>query len=134
MNPENPTELFTSEPAGGFRADPIPDSQAASPPQAPARRPGREELLGTLERLERTLDEMRGGLDATAREDRHREFSLPRLIGAILQVLVTALVLWALSDWLFGELNQVLIKIGFAGVLQLAALTAFLPGRDSGAD
>jgi hypothetical protein len=129
MNPEERTELFTPDPPGDMAA--LDADTGQRPQHPPDRSASRPELLSTLERLERTLDQMRGGLDATAREQRHREFSLARLVGAIAQVLVVGLVLWALCDWVFNELGQVLVKIGFAGVLQLGALTAFLLGRES---
>lgn len=88
------------------------------------------EMLAALERVERLLGDMRGVLNSAASESRHREFSAGRLIGSILQALVLGLVLWALSDWVFGEDAQhLLIKLAFAAVFQLGALTALVWGR-----
>jgi hypothetical protein len=135
MKPETDTELFSPDPPAVEPAPEQPSNGQSEPePAASSRRAGRQELLVTLERLERTLDEMRGGLDATVREERHREFSAARLIGSIVQALAVGLVLWALSDWVFGELSQVTIKLGFAGVFQMGALTALLLGRESDRD
>lgn len=88
-------------------------------------------LLAALERLEALVDEVRRGVDVVARERRHREFSPARLVGSILQSLVVGLVLWGLSDWVFAEPTEGLfVKLAFAAVLQLGALTAFVLGRE----
>jgi hypothetical protein len=129
MTPEERPQLFTPDPPPDMTELPRTSEDAQYPPD---RRPSRPELLSTLERLERTLDQMRGSLDATVREQGHREFSPAHLIGVIAQVLVVGLELWALSDWVFNELGQVLVKLGFAGVLQVGALTAFFLSRQSG--
>jgi len=84
----------------------------------------------TLERMERLLGQIRGALDATARDAEHREFSIGRLIGAVLQVIVAGLVGLALLDWLLqAPTDSLLVKLAFAAVLQLSALTAFLVAR-----
>ena len=91
------------------------------------------EILGALERLEHLLVGVRSVLDAQVRESRHREFSPARLLGSLLQALVIGLLLWAVSDWAFGEPSEVLlIKLAFAAVFQLVALTAFVLGREVG--
>jgi hypothetical protein len=94
--------------------------RSAPPDPAPAD-------LETLRRIERLLDEMRNLLDTSQREAQHRAFSPARLAGAILQALVIGLVAWAFSDWIFQSPPAPLqIKLAFAAVLQLIALTAFL--------
>jgi hypothetical protein len=76
------------------------------------------------------LGEIRGALDAAERERQHKEFSSLRLIGAILQVVVGGLVALAVLDWVFEAQVEVLfVKLAFATVLQLIALTAFLLWR-----
>ena len=103
----------------------------AAEPEVSARRSAAGEILAVLERMERELSQMRAAVEATARERQHQEFSPVRLIGSIVQALVIGLVLWALSDWAFGEPHGVLqTKLAFAVVLQIAALTAFVLGRE----
>ena len=110
------------------------DSLFTETPEAPdsARGPtSGEDVLTVLQRIEQGLAEIRRSLDGMARERRHREFSPARLIGSILQAFVVGLVLWSVSDWVFGEpRDALLVKIAFAAVLQLGALTAFLLGRE----
>jgi hypothetical protein len=90
-----------------------------------------EDAVATLHRIEHTLEEIRRTLQSTAREQRHREFSPARLIASVLQALVIGMVLWALSDWVFEEPREgVLMKLAFAAVLQLGALTGFTLGRE----
>jgi len=103
----------------------------ANPPPADATR----QAAATLERIEQVLGEIRGRLDALDRERRYRSFSLARLAAAVLQALVIGFLLAALADWLFYsdtvQAGAVLVKLGFAAVLQLAALTGFAVGRDA---
>jgi len=90
-----------------------------------------EESLPPVARLEERLTQIRDLLDTAEREQRHKEFSAARLTGALAQALVVALLAWALSDWVFAlPPETVLVKLGFAAVLQLAALTAFVVGRE----
>ena len=73
-----------------------------------------------------------GALDAAARDSEHRDFSIGRLIGWILQVIVVGLVALALLDWLLqASVDSLLIKLAFAAVLQLSALTALVVSRGS---
>jgi hypothetical protein len=91
--------------------------------------PPAERILASLARSEALLQDIRAALDADIREQRHREFSPVRLVGALCQSLVVGLLLWALSDWIFGEpVGYLQIKLAFAAVLQLIALTGFLLG------
>lgn len=134
MDDEHTQETFDSN----FRAE-------TQPP--PVRQPGAEavsrekpvaaeptdlaELLGVLRRIERTLVEVRGQFETLTRDQRHREFSPARLIGALLQALVLFFVIAGLADWVYqAELGQPLIKLLFAGVFQLGALTAFVLSRN----
>jgi len=94
----------------------------------PARLPA--DVTHTFERMEKLLAQIRGTLDAAAREGEHRELSYGRLVGGVLQVVVAGLVVMALLDWLLqGVVNSLFVKLAFAGVLQLSALTAFVVSR-----
>jgi hypothetical protein len=108
-----------------------------SPPRPRAeRRPGSEredlaELAAVLVRIEHALNEVREHLEASEHERQHREFSIARLLGSLLQALVIGLMIAALADWVYGQPEaRQLVKLAFAGVLQLGALTAFLTARD----
>lgn len=85
-----------------------------------------------LRHIEGALDDIRTALDAHLRERQHRDFSLARFAGAISQAVVIGILAWAASDCFFGIAGEtILIKLGFAGVLQLVAMTAFvLAGRE----
>ncbi|MGD8452968.1 MAG: hypothetical protein PVJ57_14205 [Phycisphaerae bacterium] len=111
--------------------------RAPSPPHGPEsaepsnRRAGVADLLATIERVERVLGDLRSLVSSTVREKRQYEFSLARLFGSIAQALVAGLLLWAASDWIFGEpRDALLVKLAFATVLQMGALTGFLLGRE----
>jgi hypothetical protein len=91
-----------------------------------------DEAAAALARLEGLLREIRGALDAGAREQQHRQFSIARLLGAMTQVSAVGLVLWAALDWAFqGESAAVIVKLSFATVLQLMAVTAFYLSREA---
>lgn len=90
-----------------------------------------EDAAAALARLEGLLREIRGALDAGAREQQHRQFSIARLLGAMTQALAIGFVLWAALDWaLQGESASVIVKLSFATVLQLMAVTAFYLSRE----
>ncbi len=96
---------------------------------------GRADLIPdasvTLERMEKLLSQIRGALDAAARAGKHREFSLARTTGWVLQVIVAGLVVLALLDWLLqAPVDSLFVKLAFAVVLQLSALTAFVVSGD----
>jgi hypothetical protein len=81
----------------------------------------------TLERMEKLLSQIRGALDAAARAGEHREFSIGRTAAWVLQIIVAGLVVLALLDWLLeAPTDSLLVKLAFAAVLQLSALTAFV--------
>ncbi len=114
------------------QTDPPPDPAPAAinPPTHSAE----ADLL--LARIEKNLAEVRAQVNATSRESRHKQFSFTLLAGGIAQAVVIALLLWTLSDILFlsgtsgpAPLGDRLIKLAFAGVLQLVALTAFTASR-----
>lgn len=99
-----------------------------SPP--PNRSPDEPELLAVLHRIERTLEDVRSQFDTLTRDRRHREFSPARLIGALLQALVLFFVIAALADWVYqAAFAGQLIKLAFAAVFQVGALTAFVLSR-----
>ncbi len=76
--------------------------------------------------MQRTMTEIHSVLDERARSQRHREFSIARLVGGLAQALVIGLLAWAVSDWgLQAPMEALLVKLGFAAVLQLVTLTAF---------
>lgn len=145
MDERETSGLFISEidRAGG---DPSPQPTAhgaESPERAPSsphtpesaepssRRASVADLLATIERMERVLGDLRSLVSSTVREKRQYEFSLARLFASISQALVAGLLLWALSDWVFGEPHDaLLVKLAFAAVLQMSALTGFLLGRE----
>jgi hypothetical protein len=87
-----------------------------------------------LNRIEQTLIEIRARLDRVAREKEYREFSPSRFFGWMAQTCVVGFAGAALSDWFFDfDAARILVKLAFAAVLQLAALTAFTFSRgDSG--
>ena len=119
--------------------EPHADQKSQVAPRAPLgtqRRPESaqlpEDVTRTFERMEKLLGRIHGALDASARADEHRELSYGRLIGGVLQVIVAGLVALALLDWLLhGVVNSLFVKLAFAGVLQVSALTAFVVGRKS---
>ncbi len=83
-------------------------------------------------RVEQLLVEIRDRLDLLTRDRRHVEFSVARLVASLVQALVIGLLLAAIADWLFSApFSAAILKLAFAAVLQLAALTAFILARDS---
>lgn len=112
-SPSNPEDA--SSPRQADRTDDLPPDAATA-----------------FERMERVLRQIRGSLDTTTREASYREFSPLRLVAAVLQVFVAGLVVLALLDWLLAApTDSLLIKLAFAAVLQLSALTAFVVSRHS---
>ena len=105
-------------------------------PALPEANPGtadeHEESPAVLRRIERLLFEIRGRMESTARSERYREFSLARLSGTIAQFVVIALLIMAVVDWVNPQIppGGQLVRLAFAGVLQLVALTAFILSRD----
>jgi hypothetical protein len=107
-------------------------TEAAGAGRRVERAPLPEDVTRTFERMERLLGRIHGALDASAREGEHREWSSGRLVGGILQVIVAGLVALALLDWLLhGVVSSIFVKLAFAMVLQLSALTAFVVSRKS---
>ena len=89
-----------------------------------------EDAAAAVARLERLLREVRGALDAREREHEHQEFSVVRLLGAVVQMCAIGMLTWAAIDCYMQPLmDQALVKAVFAGVLQLMALTTFLVSR-----
>lgn len=90
-----------------------------------------EETQAVLQRIERLLFEINGRLETSERAQRHQEFSAARVVGALLQVLVVVAMILAVADWVFGAPpGGQLVKLAFAGVLQMGALTAFMLARE----
>ena len=112
----------------------VPDPPDESlPPPASAGELAPQEAAAAIGRLEGLVREIRGALDASAREQEHREFSIARLFAAIAQALSIGFLLWAALNWMMpadgGEGGVIVIKLLFATVLQLMALTAFYMSR-----
>ncbi len=84
----------------------------------------------TLRRIERLLVEIRGRLETLNRAQQHRHFSAARMIGAVLQMVTVAFLLAAVVDWVYQSPSATqIIKLLFAGVVQVCALTAFVMAR-----
>ncbi len=114
-------------------ADPTAADLTPAATDSPAHSAEAERLLA---RIENNLAEVRAHVNATNRESRHKQFSFTLLAGGIAQAVVMALLVWALSDVIFvsgtsgaAPLGLPLVKLAFAGVLQLIALTAFSASR-----
>ncbi len=102
----------------------------STPPDEPPTSPA--DVAASLARVEQVLRDIRGQLEAAGRARQHREFSPARLSGAVLQVLAVAFVVLAAADWIYQAPPAAqLIKLLFALVVQLGALTAFLLARDA---
>lgn len=83
-------------------------------------------MLRTLRRIEMELRDIRSRLDIVVRERQHQKYSIAELTGGVLQVVVIGLVLVAVAEWMYqAPLGRLLIELGLASVLQLAALTSF---------
>ncbi len=79
----------------------------------------------SLARIEKRLEEIRGLLNAQVRERQHREFSAALLVGVVVQIVAGGLIGMALLDWIFqAPTASLAVKLGFAAVFQLVALTA----------
>ncbi len=112
--------------------DPSALAPEPAPPGPPLAAEPADPLEASLLRMERHLSEIASSLESLERERRHKDFSPLLFIGPIAQALVVALLLWTTSDAFFAKLpntGYMLIKLGFAGVLQMGALTAFLAHR-----
>ena len=104
------------------------ETDARSAPEPPAQP---ADGLLALQRIERLLTGMSDRLETLTRERQHRDFSLARLIGWVLQFLVVGFAIAAVADWAFqAELGKQIVMLLFAGVFQLGALTAFLLSRE----
>lgn len=94
--------------------------------------PDARELVDSLRQLEQAVNQVREQLDRISRERTHRDFSIARLLGAMLQAIVIGLLVVAVADWVFAAPPaRQLVTLAFAGVLQLAALTAISAARSS---
>lgn len=99
-------------------------------PESPAASAESGDPASSLERIDRTLRDIRAILDAQVREQQHREFSAAQLVGAVLQAVVVGLLVLALLDWLYQwGVTRTYVKLAFAAVLQMMALTAFVAAR-----
>jgi hypothetical protein len=112
-----------------FEASPeidLPAAGSGGPPAADAA----ERVAASLGRIEDTLEDLRRRVETLTREQQHKDFSWVLAAGYLGQVLVAGLLVAALADWVFAaDLAKPLMKLLFAGVLQIGALTAFVWGR-----
>lgn len=112
---------------GAPRTAERPPASARRPPAAP----DYGELLDSLRRLEALVQELGSHVETQVREGHHRSFSAGRLFGALAQALVLVFMVAAASDWVSeADVGRQLVKLAFAAVLQLIALTAFVVARD----
>lgn len=125
MNDDQLDEQF----ATGTQVEPRPEHR----PPGHAQEPDAAEPLELLRRIERSLSEIHDRLEAREHERRHQEFSVARLIGSLVQALVVGFLIAAIADWVYNApVEKQLVKLAFAGVLQLLALTAFTLTREQG--
>lgn len=118
--------MFEQE-AGSSR-NPEPTAERSEPAHSTEK--AYQELMAQLERIEASLDAIRGAVAPLSRERQHKEYSPARLAGAVLQSVVVGLGAWALSDWLFRmPVEGMYVKLAFASVVQLMALTAFVASQ-----
>jgi len=82
-----------------------------------------------LEKIRATLEEILQQTKQRNRLNYHRDFSYPKLIGAVCQLLVMAMMFWAIVG--LAEIKELsiadgtLLKILGGVLLQLVALTFF---------
>lgn len=84
----------------------------------------------TVELLEKISEQ----IDRAQRSRRHHDFSVLRLIGALLQMFAIVTAVWATMALVDGSLDQSFIRILFASFLQIAALTALVVDRFRSSD
>lgn len=124
-----------AEPGSAFvpslPAEPLAElAPPASSPGAAEPQPTAAEFLKSMQRMEQTLVEIRNRVERTEREGQYKEVSFATYLGALAQVFGFCFLLWGLSDLYFQTDKTVLLtKLGFAGVAQMAALTAFVFAR-----
>lgn len=100
---------------------------AQSPQRPDSQSPAHDALLAAATRIETLLREE---LDTRARVRLHRDFSYARFGGALAQGIVVALLIWAGIDALTSApVTGIVVKLGFASVLQGAAIAAFVAAR-----
>lgn len=115
----------------GGQPRPAGENEGGQPPSAGD--DAAERLDASLRRIEKRLEEIRGLLNAQARERQHRDFSAALLVGVVVQIVAAGLIGVALLDWVFqAEPAALAVKLGFAAVFQLAALTALVAWRSKG--
>ncbi|MBL8880245.1 MAG: hypothetical protein JNG88_14115 [Phycisphaerales bacterium] len=99
----------------------------AGPSSEPASVPASEQ---TLRRIEAALQQLRGIVESVRREESYQSFSAALIVAVVLQLVVVALAISALIDWVFqGPMNQLIIKLSFAAFLQICTLTAVVAAQ-----
>ncbi len=113
--------------SGGPKEGVQPGEPVAAPRPAMADVDAGGRVVAMLGRIEEKLEDLRRRVETLTREQQHKDFSWMLAAGVVAQVIVAGLLLAALSDWVFAaDPAKQLIKLMFAGVLQLGALTALL--------
>ncbi|MBK9129285.1 MAG: hypothetical protein IPM13_16015 [Phycisphaerales bacterium] len=112
--------------SGSPREGAQPGEPAPSPRYAMADTEGGR-VVAALGRIEEKLEDLRRRVETLTREQQHKDFSWLLAAGIVVQVIAAGFILAALADWVFAaDPAKQLIKLMFAGVLQVGALTAFL--------
>ena len=93
-----------------------------------------EEFEAKLETLrddpERLLREILQFLRGVDRRSQVEEFSLARLIGAVVQLMAVGALIWAVFGSIWGNVTDQIIRLMYALILQLIALTLLVvPSR-----
>ena len=104
--------------------------QVATPPTEPPESESRED---SMKNVEQKLDEVIHQLKQLNRLGHHREFSLSRLVASISQMMVVALLFWAVVGVLdvdgLTASGAVTLKLLGAIALQMFSLTFFILDR-----
>ena len=103
------------EPLTSPIAPPLASGPTSPEPEAPAIAPILERLVEHLDRL--------------ARRERQQDFSLARLVGALVQMLAVVVAVWGVSALLSDRFDTATARFVFACFLQLTSMAAFLLDR-----
>ncbi len=105
-----------------------PSKESPSPPSTRrAVDPALLHISDQLDDIGGQLEAIQERIDARDRVSQHREFSIARMMAPILQAVVVGLAAWAASDWAFSsDPMWIIVKLGFAAVLQIGVLAAVL--------
>ncbi len=115
------------QPPSAFKPDP---PQVSDNAERVSPAPELRDLVESVRQLEQTHHQVREQLDRISHERAYRDFSMLRLLAAMLQAIVIGLLVVAVADWVYGvSAARQLVTLAFAGVLQLGTLTAVSAAR-----